>query len=97
MTTAATPETGHKDNLFGICNALGEDFGFNPLWLRIVLAASFIFAPVQIISGYFAVGAAVLVSRLLFPKPKADKASAEVVALETPTPAEAPVEYARAA
>ncbi|MDB5694146.1 MAG: hypothetical protein JWO81_3209, partial [Alphaproteobacteria bacterium] len=23
------------DNILGICQAVGDDFGFNPLWLRI--------------------------------------------------------------
>lgn len=58
-----------KDNLFGVCNALGEDFGFNPLWLRLALAVVFLFAPVSVAAGYFAVGAAVFAARRLFPKP----------------------------
>lgn len=91
--TATTPPTVQKDNLFGVCNALGEEFGFNPLWLRIALAASFIFAPVPIILGYFAIGAVVLAARLIFPRARP---SADIIPLEAPA-AETPVEYARAA
>ena len=85
-----------KDNLFGICNAVGEDLGFNPLWLRLVFASTFIFDPVVVIASYFALGAFILVARLVFPRaPKARK-SAEVVALATTATAE-PVEFAKAA
>lgn len=63
----AAHETDHKDNLFGVCNALGEDFGFNPLWLRLALAAVFLFAPVGVALAYFATGGAVIAARLLFP------------------------------
>ena len=34
MTTHTTPQ---QDNLLGICHALGETFGFNPLYLRLAL------------------------------------------------------------
>lgn len=56
-----------KDNLTGICHALGEDFGFNPLWIRLVLAAAFVLQPVGVIATYFALGGLVLISRLVFP------------------------------
>lgn len=62
-------QDARPDNLFGVCNALGEDFGFNPLWLRLSLAVVFLFAPVAVTAGYFAVGAAVWVARRLFPNP----------------------------
>jgi len=62
-TTTAT----HKDNLFGVCAALGEDFGFNPLWLRLALGFGLLWNMEIVIAGYFAIGAAILVSRLLFP------------------------------
>lgn len=94
----ATPDA-KKDNLFGICNAIGEDLGVNPLWPRLVFASAFMFDPVIVISSYFALGAFVLIARLVFPpRPRSAKvrASAEVVAL-TSTPAEQPVELARAA
>jgi phage shock protein C len=69
MTATDTSIDQPKDNLFGVCNALGEDFGFNPLWLRLALAVAFLAAPVAVTIGYFAVGGAVLASRFLFPDP----------------------------
>ena len=53
--------------VLGVCEALGEDFGFNPLWLRILLASFLIWKPVEVIGVYFALGLLVLISRLLVP------------------------------
>jgi phage shock protein PspC (stress-responsive transcriptional regulator) len=64
----ALPLRSHT--ILGVCEALGEDFGFNPVFLRIPLAASVIWNPMIAFGTYFALGAVVLVSRLLFPKAK---------------------------
>lgn len=101
MTTAhETPQPNvASDNLFGVCNALGEDFGFNPLWLRLALAVVFLFAPVGVAVGYFAVGGAVLLARWMFPdlnrKPRA--AGRPWVVPTPPAPANEPADYAKAA
>lgn len=65
----ALPLRAHT--ILGVCEAIGEDFGFNPIFLRIPLATSVIWNPMIAIGTYFALGAVVLVSRLLSPKPKA--------------------------
>ena len=62
--------------IFGVCEGLGEDFGFNPVFLRIPLAAMVIWNPLVAFGTYFGLGAVVLASRLLFPRPKSDEASA---------------------
>ncbi len=67
MTTDSKPLAAPKDNLLGICNALGEDVGFNPLWLRLALGAVFVVQPVGVVVTYLALGLVVLVSRLAFP------------------------------
>jgi phage shock protein PspC (stress-responsive transcriptional regulator) len=67
MTIHAQPLTASKDNLLGICNAVGEDFGFNPLWLRLALGAVFVVQPVGVVVAYLALGLVVLASRLLVP------------------------------
>ncbi|ONF95844.1 PspC domain-containing protein [Sphingomonas jeddahensis] len=71
MTTNSTPLAAPKDNLLGICNALGEDFGFNPLWLRLALGATFVIQPIGVIVTYLALGLVVLVSRIAFPSRRA--------------------------
>ena len=65
----ALPLRSHT--ILGVCEAIGEDFGFNPVFLRIPFAASVIYSPMLAIGIYFALGAVVLGSRLLFPKAKA--------------------------
>ena len=55
------------DTILGVCEALGEDFGFNPNWLRIAFAVPFYFSPVGVIAVYLALGAAVALSRWLAP------------------------------
>ena len=71
----ALPLRSHT--ILGVCEALGEDFGFNPIFLRIPLAVAVIWNPMIAFGTYFALGAVVLVSRLLFPKPKQAKTAAE--------------------
>ena len=71
----ALPLRAHT--ILGVCEAIGEDFGFNPVFLRIPLAASVIWNPLIAIGTYFALGLVVLVSRLVFPKPKATAATVE--------------------
>ncbi len=88
----ALPLRSHT--ILGVCEAIGEDFGFNPVFLRIPLAASVIWNPWVAIGTYFALGLIVLASRLLFPQ--AMTASAEVVQ-EQPVAANEHVELAKAA
>lgn len=66
-TNVALPLRSHT--IFGVCEAIGEDFGFNPIFLRIPLAAMVLWNPMIAIGGYLVLGLAVLASRLLFPKP----------------------------
>lgn len=75
-----------RDTFFGICEAIGQDFGFNPLWLRLALIAPLFFFPVQTFMAYFGLGVIVLASRLLFPAKKAAAAAttAQPVAIEAP-------------
>jgi len=89
----ALPLRSHT--ILGVCEAIGEDFGFNPVFLRVPFAATVLLSPVWAVGGYFALGAIVLVSRLLFPKAKAAKADA--VAAEQAAHANELQEFAKAA
>ena len=64
------------DTMFGICQAIGEDFGFSPNWLRVGFAIALFFAPVSVIIAYFALGVVVMVSRLLVRGSRKAKAEA---------------------
>ncbi|GAO39338.1 hypothetical protein SCH01S_29_00260 [Sphingomonas changbaiensis NBRC 104936] len=59
-----------EDTLLGVCAALGEDFGFNPTWLRIVFASLLLWNPTVVLSTYFGLFALVVASRLAFPNPR---------------------------
>lgn len=63
--------TDHKDNLLGVCAAIGEDFGFDPNWLRIALGVGLLFDLEKVLIAYAVAGLIVLASRLLFPNPRA--------------------------
>ena len=84
MTT--TPLPLRNDTILGVCEAIGEDFGFNPLWLRLVFIAPLFVQPVLTIAAYVALGVVVAASRYFFPR-----AAAEVVRVEQPVEA-APME-----
>lgn len=64
-----------RDTFFGICEAVGQDFGFNPLYLRLAFIAPLFFFPVQSFAAYFGLGLVVLASRLLFPAKAAPAAT----------------------
>ena len=74
-----------RDTFFGICEAVGQDFGFNPLCLRLAFIAPLFFFPAQTFMAYFALGLIVLASRLLFPA-KAAAAQPSLSAIETNAP-----------
>ncbi len=65
-----TPLPLRAHTILGVCEAIGEDFGFNPVLLRIPLAASVVVSPMMAIGAYFALGLAVLASRFFFPRSK---------------------------
>lgn len=67
------PVTLRPHTILGVCEAIGEDFGISPYWLRIPLAASVLLSPMMAIGAYLALGGIVLLSRLLFPRPKVAK------------------------
>ncbi|WP_374526583.1 PspC domain-containing protein [Sphingopyxis sp.] len=86
-----------RDTFFGICEAVGQDFGFNPLWLRLAFIAPLFFMPVQTFAAYFALGAIVLLSRLLFPRKEATGQALPVAAPAAPKVEDKAGEYALAA
>ena len=91
MTTAATAEVQHPitanddrdvplplrgDTFLGVCEAVGQDLGFNPNWLRIPFAALLLWNPAVILAAYFGLGGVVALSRWLFPAGKTEAQAA---------------------
>ena len=92
----ALPLRSHT--ILGVCEAIGEDFGFNPTFLRVPFAASVLYSPTWAVIAYFALGAVVLASRLLFPKAKSETTPAiEARPEATIKVAEEEPEFAKAA
>jgi phage shock protein C len=85
------PVTLRSHTILGVCEAIGEDFGFSPVLLRVPFAATVLYSPMWAVLAYFALGAVVLGSRLLFPRPKAEAVT------ETPEVANEQREFAKAA
>ena len=66
------------DTIFGACEGIGEDFGFNPQILRVALAAMLFWSPAAAFGTYVAIALAVLVARTLYPEPAGAQAPAAV-------------------
>jgi phage shock protein PspC (stress-responsive transcriptional regulator) len=67
--------------LLGVCEAIGEDFGFNANYIRVPLGAVVVFNIWAAVGAYLALGLVVLASRLLFP-PRQKKVAIEAVQVE---------------
>ena len=80
----ALPLRSHT--ILGVCEAVGEDFGFNPVFLRIAFALPVIYAPMLTIAVYLGLGVIVLASRLLAPRPKRKAAPAAVETVHPQVP-----------
>jgi phage shock protein PspC (stress-responsive transcriptional regulator) len=62
-----TPLPLRSDTFLGVCEALGEDLGVNPLFIRIPFAALLLWNPVVVVAVYLGLGAVVMGSRWWFP------------------------------
>lgn len=76
MQTALPFPLARDDTLLGVCQALGEDFGFNPFYLRLALGVALIWNPVLVVGGYLAAAVVVAVIRLVVPEPSFAEATA---------------------
>ena len=64
MSNQTAPAQSPRDNLFGICHALGETFGFNPIYLRIVMLVVVMLNAEAALIAYFGAGIAVMAAKL---------------------------------
>ena len=56
-----------NDTVLGVCEAIGQDFGFHANWLRLAFGSLFYFAPLAVIGTYLGLGVVVAVSRYVAP------------------------------
>lgn len=100
MQNSAPSLFTRPDTVFGVCEGIGEDFGFNAQILRVMLAAMLFWSPMAAVATYAGLALAVLLARRLFPNP----VEADVSEADAPAEAvlrgendEAPAELAAAA
>ena len=63
--TNQTPLPLRSDTILGVCEAIGQDFGFNPTYLRLAFIAPLFVAPVPAIAAYLGLGVVVAATRFL--------------------------------
>ena len=86
VNQVALPLRSHT--ILGVCEGIGEDFGFNPFFLRLAMLGGMFFSLPGMVVAYAALGVTVALSRWLFPRGNSE-ASETVTAVEpecTPAP-----------
>ena len=78
MHTAQPNLFTRSDTLLGICEGLGEDFGFNPNYLRVLLGVGLLWNPVAMVGIYLGLGLLVAATRWLIPARRAQRNAAPV-------------------
>jgi hypothetical protein len=82
MTSVSTQNVFLRhDTIFGTCQTIGDEFGFNPNWLRAPLAAAILASPTGAIGFYLGLSIVVLVASFLF-RSKATPALANAAPVE---------------
>ena len=63
--TKQTPLPLRNDTILGVCEAIGQDFGFNPIFLRLAFIGPLFFAPYWTFAAYLGLGVLVAATRLI--------------------------------
>ncbi|HET7817559.1 MAG TPA: PspC domain-containing protein [Sphingomicrobium sp.] len=69
MNDQQADHSNQPDFMFGVCEAIGEDLGFDPFYLRVALLGLLFFSPLAMLASYALLSGAVALSRWLFPRP----------------------------
>jgi phage shock protein PspC (stress-responsive transcriptional regulator) len=71
QTSQPQPSVFARDHtILGICEALGEDMGFNPVFLRVPLAVCLLLNPWAVVATYAGLGLLVALTRFVAPVPR---------------------------
>ena len=92
MQTSQPSVFARDHTFFGVCEALGEDFGFSPVFLRIAFAIGLFLNPVAVIAIYAGLGALVAFTRFVAPVPRQAAAPGNDAAPISADPAETQAE-----
>ena len=55
-----------NDTILGVCEAIGEETGINPNWLRVAFCLPIFWNPMVVIGAYLALGVVVAATRFAF-------------------------------
>ena len=84
MQTAPPSVFARDHTIFGVCEALGEDLGFNPVFLRVPLAVCLLLNPWAVVATYAGLGVLVAFTRLIAPNPRQAAMPAQPVGGQAP-------------
>lgn len=86
IMTNQTPLPLRNDTILGVCEAIGQDFGFNPLYLRLAFIVPLFFAPALAFAAYLGLGVIVAATRYFAPnKPASEQVvDAKATVVEEP-------------
>jgi phage shock protein C len=71
-----------NDTILGVCEAIGQDLGINPTWLRVAFCLPIFWNPLLTIGAYLGLGLVVAGTRFAFPDRKAQPAAAPAQLVE---------------
>jgi phage shock protein PspC (stress-responsive transcriptional regulator) len=80
--TNQTPLPLRHDTILGVCEAIGQDFGFNPNWLRLAFIPPMFVSVTATVAAYLALGAVVAATRYFAPNKPASQQVVDVTAVE---------------
>lgn len=80
MQTSQPSLIARDHTILGVCEAIGEDFGFNPMFLRVPLAALLLLNPTAVVCTYLGLGVLVFLTRWVSPNPRQAEPAAAVPA-----------------
>jgi phage shock protein PspC (stress-responsive transcriptional regulator) len=55
-----------NDTILGVCEAIGQETGINPNWLRVAFCVPIFWNPLAVIGAYLALGVIVAATRFVF-------------------------------
>ncbi|MEO5774152.1 MAG: PspC domain-containing protein [Sphingomicrobium sp.] len=76
MSKQQTALPFRNDTVLGVCEAIGQDFGFHANWLRIAFGLAFYVSPAAVIAVYLGLGLLVAASRYAYPNHGHDQSRA---------------------
>lgn len=92
MQTSQPSVFARDHTIFGVCEALGEDLGFNPVFLRVPLAVCLLLNPWAVVATYAGLGILVAFTRFVAPDPRQTAVTHADVAPVAANPAAAQAE-----